>query len=65
MNWWYCLKHAKVEEGPGCANDSRLGPFATEAEAANAIQHAKERNKEWDAADADWDKGKSWTSDNE
>jgi hypothetical protein len=47
--WWFCLKHQKVEHGAGCANADRLGPYATEAEAAGALQRAAERNEEWDS----------------
>lgn len=52
--WWYCLKHGKVEHGAGCANSDRLGPFETEAEAANALELAKQRNEEWSKDDARW-----------
>jgi hypothetical protein len=51
--WWYCLKHGTVEHGPGCPGKDRLGPYATEDEARNALELVRERNQEWDAADDD------------
>jgi hypothetical protein len=46
--WYYCLQHSKVEEGPECPGRNRLGPYDTAAEAARAIETAHERNAEWD-----------------
>jgi hypothetical protein len=51
MSWYYCLVHQKVEPEEGCANAERLGPFATEAEAAGALDLARERNDAFDADD--------------
>ncbi|WTG88488.1 hypothetical protein OH807_13440 [Kitasatospora sp. NBC_01560] len=45
--WFYCIKHAKVEEGPECPAKDRLGPYATREEAAQALAIADERNREW------------------
>lgn len=49
--WWYCLRHQRVEPAAGCANRHRLGPFATKEEAAHALEQAAERNEEWRRAD--------------
>lgn len=46
--WYYCLKHGKVEEGPECPAKDRLGPYGTRAEAGRAIETVAERNEEWD-----------------
>jgi hypothetical protein len=46
--WYYCVKHRKVEEGPECPGRRRLGPYATREEAAHALELVAERNKEWD-----------------
>jgi hypothetical protein len=51
MSWYYCLVHQKVEPELGCANAERLGPYATEAEAANALELAKQRNETFDQGD--------------
>jgi hypothetical protein len=53
QGWWYCLTHATVEYGPGCPDKERLGPFATEREAAHALDRVRQRNEEWDKADGD------------
>ncbi|MFD8479731.1 hypothetical protein [Kitasatospora sp. NPDC059673] len=45
--WFYCIKHGKVEEGPECPAKDRLGPYATREEAARALETAAERNQEW------------------
>lgn len=58
MAWYYCLKHNRVEEGPGCPNSDRLGPFDTEEQAARALDLARERNEKWDRENAEWE-GKS------
>lgn len=46
--YWYCLTHNRVEGPDGCRDDERLGPYATEAEAARALEKVQERNEEWD-----------------
>ncbi|GGO80042.1 hypothetical protein [Wenjunlia tyrosinilytica] len=46
--WFYCLKHHKVEEGPDCPAKNRFGPYATRAEAEHAMETAAERNLEWE-----------------
>jgi hypothetical protein len=51
--WYFCLRHQRVEHGPGCPDRDRMGPYATENEAANALQHARERNEQWEAQDDD------------
>ncbi|QKW19360.1 hypothetical protein HUT16_10005 [Kitasatospora sp. NA04385] len=45
--WFYCIKHHKVEEGPDCPAKDRLGPYASREEAARALETAAERNQEW------------------
>ncbi|MCO6005607.1 hypothetical protein NE236_11505 [Actinoallomurus purpureus] len=45
--WFFCLKHRKVEHGPGCPNRDRMGPYDTEDEAAHAFERAAQRNEEW------------------
>jgi hypothetical protein len=46
--YWFCVKHHRVEGEEGCKNADRLGPYATEAEAARALAKVEERNEEWD-----------------
>jgi hypothetical protein len=51
MQWWWCLEHKQVEQGKGCANMSRLGPYGSEAEAAAAPERTRARTEANDAAD--------------
>ncbi|MFE0188842.1 hypothetical protein [Streptomyces sp. NPDC059008] len=51
--WYYCLRHQRVEEGPECRAADRFGPYATREEAAHAMETAKERNLEWET-DPKW-----------
>ncbi len=51
--YWYCLTHERVEGKDGCRNADRLGPYASESEAARAKEIAAERTEAWDQ-DPDW-----------
>ena len=51
--FWFCLKHRTVEGRDGCRNADRLGPYASAAEASQALQRVEERNESWDN-DPDW-----------
>ncbi|MFJ3215003.1 hypothetical protein ACIPLC_03655 [Kitasatospora sp. NPDC086801] len=55
--WFYCIKHGKVEEGPECPAKDRLGPYDSPEEAAHALQLADERNREWRQGDERWNDG--------
>lgn len=46
--WFYCLEHGKVEEGPECPGKDRMGPYASREEAAHAMETAAERNVKWE-----------------
>ena len=54
LEYWWCLDHARVETDEGCANTVRLGPFVSAEEAANALEHARQRSEEWDS-DPNWE----------
>jgi hypothetical protein len=49
--WWYCLRHNRPERNGDCPGKDRLGPYATEEEAARALETVRRRNEEWDAQD--------------
>ena len=51
--WYYCLNHHRVEPQDGCSPADRLGPYASEAEAARALEKVQERNAAWDD-DPNW-----------
>ncbi|WP_037577042.1 SPOR domain-containing protein [Phaeacidiphilus oryzae] len=47
-DWYYCLKHQRVEQGMQCPAKNRLGPYASRGEAEQALDRVAERNKDWD-----------------
>ncbi len=56
-SWWWCLRHERVEPRKGCPAGDRLGPYATQEEAAQAIETARARTAALDAeaaAEDDW-----------
>lgn len=50
-NYYWCLEHNKVEESVGCGSTTRIGPYATAAEAATALERTRQRKAEQDARD--------------
>ncbi|GGU77898.1 hypothetical protein GCM10010260_07870 [Streptomyces filipinensis] len=46
--WYYCLEHKKVEEGPDCPGKDRFGPYTSPQEAQRAMDIAAERNLQWE-----------------
>lgn len=56
MSYYFCMDHHTVEGEDGCKAKDRLGPYATEAEAAQALEKVQQRNETWDAQD-DWGRG--------
>ncbi|MDI2128601.1 hypothetical protein [Yinghuangia seranimata] len=55
--WYYCVRHNKVEEGPECRALDRLGPYATRSEAEHALELVRERNEAWEGRGDDGDDG--------
>jgi len=47
--WWFCLKHQEAEQGVGCANAERLGPYDSRADAEQALAKAAERTEAWES----------------
>ena len=61
MKYWWCLTHSRVEGSPndddGCANVDRLGPYASQEQAAGALDSTRARTAAQDAKDEaedDW-----------
>jgi hypothetical protein len=54
-DWYFCLKHLRVEQGAGCPDKDRMGPYASEDEASKALETAAARNEAWESDDDDWD----------
>jgi hypothetical protein len=46
--WYYCVKHHRVEEEVGCQAKDRLGPYRTREEAEHALEKVRERNAAWE-----------------
>jgi hypothetical protein len=46
--WYFCLRHKTVEQGPGCPNKDRMGPYDSSAVAAGALERAHKRTEDWD-----------------
>ena len=49
MSYWWCLTHGAVEEGDGCPNKERLGPYPTRELAAAALDRTRARTEAEDA----------------
>lgn len=46
--WYYCLEHQRVEEGPNCPNKDRFGPYPNRTEAEHAMAIVRERDLQWE-----------------
>lgn len=54
-DFYYNLATQQVEEGPQSPSTELMGPYATSAEAQQALETAARRNESWDAEDAEWE----------
>lgn len=52
--YWFCLKHHRVERYEDTDSSNRIGPFDTEAAAAQALETIARRNERYDREDAEW-----------
>lgn len=51
MTYWWCLTHSTVEQGEGCPNKERLGPYETREQAESTLARTRARTAENDARD--------------
>ncbi|NUL48041.1 SPOR domain-containing protein [Cellulosimicrobium funkei] len=51
--YWYNVVSHQVEEGPQSDWSKLLGPYASRAEAEQAIAQVQANNERWDDADED------------
>ena len=51
--FWYNMRTGKVEQGPQSLSLDRVGPFATEVEAAHALEKLRENSAKWAEEDAE------------
>lgn len=56
MQYWFNVDTHQVETDETRSQDANvLGPYASEHEAANALQRVADNNEEWDEEDRRWD----------
>lgn len=56
MQYWYNLDTKSVETDETRGQGANvMGPYATDADARNALAKAKENNERWDDEDREWD----------
>lgn len=53
--FYFNVGTGQVEKGMVSSWSHRMGPYATQEEAAAALEKAKERTQEWDEADREWE----------
>jgi len=49
--FWWCLRHHAVEQGPICPGKVKLGPFDSAVNAQGALAQVRERNEQWEETD--------------
>lgn len=54
--YWYCLKHDRVESEQVCQGADRMGPYASRRDAERALESAAQRTEAWDN-DPRWNDG--------
>ena len=60
MAYWFNVSSGQVESDDNKSqSDDLMGPYDSEAQAANALQSARERTEKWDAEDKAWEEGRS------
>jgi hypothetical protein len=60
MAFWYNLSTGRVEtDEDKSQSDDLMGPYDTEADAANALELARRRTERWDEEDREWEEGRS------
>ena len=51
--WYWCLKHSRVEPREGCRSADRMGPYPSVEAAQQWRETLQERNERWEAEDRD------------
>lgn len=46
--YYWCLRHHRVETYDQCRAGDRLGPYPSAAAAADALETAEQRNEDWE-----------------
>ena len=56
MAYWYNIASGQVEtDSNKSQSDDLMGPYDSQAEAANALETARKRTDTWDQQDREWD----------
>jgi hypothetical protein len=50
--YWYNMNTQAVEQGYASPSADRVGPFATQSEAAHALEKLRENSQRWAAEEA-------------
>jgi len=56
--WWWCLRHGRVEQDPDVRASERLGPYESAEAAADWQARSERQNKRWDDDDERWREGR-------
>jgi len=60
MAYWYNLTTGQVETDENKSQaDDLMGPYDSEADAARALETARQRTEAWDEEDRKWEEGGS------
>lgn len=55
MSYWYNVTKGQVEDDAHRSQGAQvMGPYETEADAAKALDTARERTQKWDDEDREW-----------
>ena len=52
--FYWCLRHQRVESTDLCPADQRMGPYPSPEAAERFAETAKSRNEDWAAEDERW-----------
>lgn len=52
--FFWCLRHKRVETSDRCGSELLMGPYGSAEEAQGYADTAKTRNDAWDADDERW-----------
>ena len=52
--FYWCLRHERVESADLCPADLRMGPYPTAEDARRFAETAKSREETWEAEDERW-----------
>ena len=53
--YYYNVSTGQVEKGLVSSWSDRMGPYATQEDAAAALEKARDRSEAWDEADRKWE----------